>query len=177
MDLVLRQRLWSDQECRQSSKLQIAEELRAHRVFSFLPISRGMLKILVDHGTHPQYVKMVQTGSGLVLRNGNEPDCSAPPGRWWFYFTWWQWSILRYFISLLCSRVVGSHILHQKAEVRGHRDLDSSMVVGIETALFFGGEPLAINVNRFNPWCYSLRIAVMYSTICATSTDICQYVD
>lgn len=68
MALLLRQWIWHDQECRQSSKLkidlsgefQIAEELRAHRVFSFLPNSGGMLKILAGHGTHPQYVEMAE---------------------------------------------------------------------------------------------------------------------
>lgn len=69
-----------------------------------------------------------------------------------------------------------SEILQQKAETRDHRDLVSLMVVGTAIASFLGGEPLAINVNRFNPWCHSLHVAVMYSTICATSTEICQCV-
>jgi hypothetical protein len=67
--------------------------------------------------------------------------------------------------------------LHQKAEARDHRDLVSLMVVGTVTASFLGGEPLAINVNRFNPWCYSLfYLAVMCLAICEMSTEICQCV-
>ena len=58
------------------------------------------------------------------------------------------------FVFLSCC---SWEILHQKAEARDHYDLISSMVVGRATASFFGGEPLAINVNRFNPWCYNFR--------------------
>ena len=76
MAVLLEQWLWYD---RQSSKLQIAEEFRAHRVFSFLSNSGGLSNTLVDHGTHPQCVEMGKMARGLVfkrllflLRNGND---------------------------------------------------------------------------------------------------------
>ena len=79
MAVLLKQWLWYDRQSPKVCELQIAEEFRAHRVFSFLSNSGGLSKILVDHGTHPQCVEMGKTARGLVckrllllLRNGND---------------------------------------------------------------------------------------------------------
>ena len=65
------------------------------------------------------------------------------------------------FFKNLFFAVLLLRILRQKAETRDHHDLVSSMVVGTAIASFLGGEPLAINANRFNPWCYNQSLIVM----------------